>query len=151
MENSSHAKEHLQTTLSFLLHGHMNIWCLLLWSTKILKVIKIDFFLACCSWRRSANTRCWWLGRNSWLHFRHGLDGLNHIDVTWEARRYTEIYTAYCWTSTRRIKYTSSEGTSTYLMQYIYISEHTAFFETTPPHHPLPNLKKQSDLQYSIA
>ena len=25
MENSPHAKEHLQTTLSFLLHGHMNI------------------------------------------------------------------------------------------------------------------------------
>ena len=31
MENSPHAKEHLQTTLSFLLHGQMNIRCLLLW------------------------------------------------------------------------------------------------------------------------
>ena len=31
LENSPHAKEHLQTTLSFLLHGQMNIWCLLLW------------------------------------------------------------------------------------------------------------------------
>ena len=51
----------------------------------ILKVIKRDFFLACCYWRRCANTRCWWLGRNFWLHFRHGHDGLNHIDVTWEA------------------------------------------------------------------
>ena len=31
MENSPHAKEHLQPTLSFLLHGQINIWCLLLW------------------------------------------------------------------------------------------------------------------------
>ena len=31
LENSPHAKEHLQTTLRFLLHGQMNIWCLLLW------------------------------------------------------------------------------------------------------------------------
>ena len=50
-------------------------------STIILKVIKRDFFLACCSWRRSANTRCWWLGRNFWLHFRHGQHGLNHVAI----------------------------------------------------------------------
>ena len=50
-------------------------------STIILKVIKRDFFLACRSWRRSANTRCWWLGRNFWLHFRHGQHGLNHIVI----------------------------------------------------------------------
>ena len=41
----------------------------------------INCFLACCSWRRSANTRCWWLGRNFWLHFRHGNAGLNHCDL----------------------------------------------------------------------
>ena len=26
-------------------------------------------------------TRCWWLGRNFWLHFRHGQHGLNHIVI----------------------------------------------------------------------
>ena len=50
-------------------------------STIILEVIKRDFFLACCSWRRSANTRCWWLGRNFWLHFRRCQHGLNHIVI----------------------------------------------------------------------
>ena len=99
----------------------MNIWCLLVYygSTIVLKVIKHDFFLACCSWRRSANTRCWWLGRNFWLHFRHGQHGLNHIancscgkrtesskdekqenNTKWnllhQKSKYTETYTVWC-------------------------------------------------------
>ena len=48
---------------------------------KVIKRVKRDFFLACCSWRRSANTRCWWLGRNFWLPFWHGQHGLNDIVI----------------------------------------------------------------------
>ena len=95
-------------------------WCRLLWVHNNPESNQKDFFLACCSWRRSANTRCWWLGRNFWLHFRHGQHGLNHIvicscgkrresskdekqenktkgNLLHQKNKYTETYTAWCW------------------------------------------------------
>ena len=143
----------------------MNIWCLLVYygSTIVLKVIKHDFFLACCSWRRSANTRCWWLGRNFWLHFWHGQHGLNHIancscgkrtesskdeeqknNTKWnlphQKSKYTETYTVWCcWirnkktTSTLRLLLVCTSGIGLVKLPPLSPTEWKNWTELWPP------------------
>ena len=116
-------------------------------STVILKVIKRDFFLACSYWRRSANPRCWWLGWDFWLHFRHGKHGLNHMDLfmrktyrilkMWEAWQKVHI-NVHCLLLQKNLEKINTLQLKVPQHTWCNLSEHTVIFEITPPHHPLP-------------